>query len=212
VYVGDTTHGNSGTQTLTVNASSSFADVAFAFLNTTSGVTLPSNCTAVADPNTSTDPFSTAQASTDARVTWKLTGFVSTTDHARTRNTALGVLAGMSFEANNGTQPVFTVIGLPAGTYSVYIGGGDATSSTSNQYIVVKDGATAKLTIAGVSVAVGSSIDATGAVYTDANWPTSEAPVTGLTFSGGNITVVYGSPTAQTGNTNLSYVRFQQTA
>ena len=77
------------------------------------------------------------------------------------------------------------------------------------------DGATAKLTIAGVTNTTSHYIDATGASVVDTSAGTTSVfgtPVTGITLSGGNITVLIGSPSTQSGISGLSYIRFLQTA
>jgi len=217
--VGDTTHGNSGTQTLTVNASSSFADVAFSFLTAGSSPTVPANDTLVLiNFSTGANTFSTAQASTDGRITWTMSGFNggTLTDNSRTRNAALGLAAGMAFQDNStGAPGAFNAFGLPAGTYTIYVGAGDDNGATTN-YITIKDGATAKLTLAGVANSANHYIDASGASVLDTTFGapgnTQGTPVTGITLSGGTINVLIGASSVQSGNSALSYIRFKQTA
>lgn len=205
-------------QPIVVSGGSSLVDVGFShYLPAARGgaspTFLPTNVIGVPNPSSVTYPFTTDQASTDSRVKWQLYGF-SMGDNARSRNASLDVVSGMSFEGNNGTQATFLVKGLPAGTYSIYLAAGDDNGGYTN-YIYVMDGGTAKLTLAGVTNSANHYVDATGASVVDTSAGTTAAfgtPLTGISLSGGNISVLIGSPASESGTSGLSYIRFKQTA
>lgn len=105
---------------------------------------------------------------------------------SRDRNSALDRrLSGIGF--NDGIATVFRVDLPAAGTYSLRLAMGDPSNSKTIS-VTIKDGANTLVTISGVSVPAGSHLDATGTVYTDANWPASNSAVSKV-FAGTVLTV-----------------------
>lgn len=113
---------------------------------------------------------------------WDATGSLQVRD----RNAGLDRrLAGCHFDT---LQRTFRVDVLAAGNYSVRLALGDPTNPQTVS-CTVKDGSTTLLTVGNTSVIAGSTVDATGTIYTDANWPASNTAVT-VTMVGTALTVV----------------------
>lgn len=98
-------------------------------------------------------------------------------------------LAGVNFTTDGTFQ-----VDLPAaGTYNVSLAMGDMGNIMVDASVVVKDGATALLTIGPHGVTNGTFYDAADVNYSAANWPGSNSAAS-LTFSGTtmNVQVVAG--------------------
>lgn len=94
------------------------------------------------------------------------------------RTTSLDVrLAGLHYIVNANQCSQFRIDVPTAGTYSVRVALGDP-SNAFGGCLAVFDGTTLRSTIAtNLMVPAGSAADATGTVYTDANWPSSNSPI-----------------------------------
>lgn len=104
-------------------------------------------------------------------------------------------LAGVMWNSDSVTHDVR--FNVPAtGSYTIHLAMGDP-SSTQTLQIDVRDGNGSLFTIGATVVLSGRTMDATGTVYTDANWPASETgvlitlstPYVLLRLAAGNVTV-----------------------
>jgi len=115
-------------------------------------------------------------------------------------------LAGVNQRAN-GTQ-AFWRLDITAGTYDVDIALGDENSSQGYQYLQLKDTSSVLLTIDKSS---GSSndqfYDATGTIYSGANWPGSNTKVR-VTFATTICYVYIGTSSPQSGSSTLAHIGF----
>lgn len=117
-------------------------------------------------------------------------------------------LAGINFQANNGTQAIFRV-NVPAGTYKIRLAIGDGTSAQAKQYVQIRDadGTTPLLTIDDTNgTSTNNFTDAAGANYTQAAWAAGNSEAT-ITTTGAQFFVRVGTPTAQTDSSTLAHLR-----
>lgn len=158
----------------------------------------------VADPAGDTYSLGEAYPTTRGSLTF---GFSSNqTGHSFNRSLSVDPrLAGFVVSQGVGSptcgslgSTLYFQVDLPngAGTYAISVALGDA-SFSSVQNAILCDGSTLLATISQGSVAAGSFVDATNAVYTAANWITSQTPIT-KTFAGTNLKVVATNTSANT--------------
>lgn len=119
-------------------------------------------------------------------------------DGGGTRDRDAGIdrrIAGMHFIANRDERCTFKV-DLPAtGDYIITLGYGDAGANAKNNYIVINDSGTARLTLSAVAtLATPTFGDAIGATFNAATWPGSQTTVT-KTFSTTTLDLMIGSGT-----------------
>jgi hypothetical protein len=116
-------------------------------------------------------------------------------------------LAGSNQTPNTGTQIAFRV-DLPAvGTYQIHLALGDAGSAQGDEYLQIKDDTTVLMTLdKPAGTAIQQFYDATGALLTNATWPTSEAGTT-LTFASTILRVVIGTPAVGANSSSLAHLR-----
>lgn len=112
-------------------------------------------------------------------------------------------LAGVVFRSNTSSTPPWPQlrITLPAtGQYQIRIAAGDATNA-QNQYFRLIESTTTFATVTNASTPAGSFADATGAVYTGANWSSSNTAVT-RTFTSTDFRIEIGDPTGSGANSS----------
>lgn len=147
--------------------------------------------------NTGNSGFNTVSGLT---VAWS----ADMTANARDRNSGIDRrLAGLVFQANNGTTRDFTIT-LPdgAGWYEIGLALGDATYAQSDIRCELFDNTTSFAVIAG-GTAAGEFLDATGVVRTSAAWPGSNAL---LTREMASDTLVLRLGKSGTGSSTLAHV------
>ncbi|MGI8549039.1 MAG: DUF2341 domain-containing protein, partial [Gemmatimonadaceae bacterium] len=135
-------------------------------------------------------------------------GWVTYADFNIDRSTTVPPeLAGVGEQPNNGTQANLR-IDLPApGTYDIRLAQGDAVQGQARQYIEVLDGTTSVLVNSNAGNAGGEFYDANNTKWTTATWPTSNTPKR-VTFSGTEVHVKLGTPTADINGSDIAHIRF----
>lgn len=116
-------------------------------------------------------------------------------------------LAGHNGKTNSGSQNIFRLDLPSSGDYSIRLAQGDASFDEAYQYLQIQDDTTPVLTIDDTDgTAAGFWNDATGALYSAANWPGSNSAVTGVTFSSSVLRLVLGSPSAQSNTSTIAHL------
>lgn len=131
------------------------------------------------------------------------------TANARDRSTSVDRrLAGLVFQANNGTTRDFTVT-LPdgAGYYEIGLALGDASNAMPDMRCELFDNTTSFALIAGATAA-GEFLDAAGVVRTAAAWPGSHVLIT-RTFASSTLVVRIGKN--GTGSTPIAHLYTNKT-
>ena len=109
-----------------------------------------------------------------------------------------------------GVQSTFQV-DLPApGDYLIRLALGD-TSSQFFMCVEVRDGSTAYITLFGIVNGGSTWADTTGTLYSDANWPSLNAPTT-ITFVGTTLNLVLGSSSPQSNSSPIAHLFVSTTA
>ena len=132
-------------------------------------------------------------------------------DAKRDRNNALDRrLAGLNQVPNTSARNVLRVDLPAAGTYTVRLAFGDD-DNAQNHYFEVFDNTTSLFSQSAVATSTHQWADATGAVYSAANWITSNTAQTGLVFATTTFILKYGDPTGvASGSSTLAHVFIQQ--
>lgn len=137
---------------------------------------------------------------------WEILGGGDSRDRSLAYDPRLAGVAGIADDGS--TQAVFR-LDLPSpGTYKVYLGSADMICNDQRLYLQVQDGTSAFITFTDLSVQGCSVADATGTIYSAANWVTSQQAVT-HTFSSTILRVVLGPTTFVTSayGSNICHLR-----
>jgi hypothetical protein len=168
--------------------------------------------------DSSDNDYSLGAAYPDGRKTLTFGWSNATGINVRDRSTSTDHrLSGVTFIAAANTNTTcstrgstkYFIVNLPngAGMYSVTLAAGDQGGVTHGNFLIC-DGtvATALATFGSVTVAATSFLDATGTIYTAANWVTSQTPIS-LTFTG---TAMHLVPTSNSNPMVLAHVYLHQ--
>ena len=191
----------STTVDLTVTSASGSGGEGFDFRNTANFVTDPPGATYVLS--------TTAYPTTVNGVTF---GWVKTAPvRARDRNAALDPrLAGINFVSNG--SPATFYVDLPSpGTYDISLAMGDASYLQCGVQCQVQflDGSTVLATVIGGPIGAANFYDATGKLWSAANWPSDNLSQQ-LTLAGTRLTVIVGTSKATGDNTTVAFLGVAQ--